>query len=162
MRADAVLNECASVKGRWADLDSIIDRWLKERQDLIVRYCDLVSRGEFDNAEQALKHLRVFCQVLVDYVSAGHFEIYDQLIEEALEYNDGGVELAHKAYPQLQRTTEGALDFNDRFDKVPEELDELNALLPGLAGLGVQLEERFELEDGLIEKLHKVHARQTA
>ncbi len=154
-----MLNECESVTSRWSDLDVIIEKWLKERQDLIVRYCDLVSRGEFDSVDGALSHLRVFCQVLVDYVSAGHFEIYDQLIEEAMEYNDGGVELAQRIYPRIQQTTETALTFNDRFDKAPEELEELNRLLPQLADLGVQLEERFELEDGLIEKLHNVHAR---
>lgn len=157
-----MLNECETPRSRWADLDVIIDRWLKERQDLIVRYCDLVSRGEFDAVEDALKHLRVFCQVLVDYVSAGHFEVYEQLIEEAMEYNDGGVELAQRVFPLIQKTTESALNFNDRFDKTPEELEELNQLLPSLASLGVQLEERFELEDDLIEKLHYVHARKGA
>ncbi|MBK8970863.1 MAG: sigma D regulator [Hahellaceae bacterium] len=157
-----MLNRCESAKERWGGVNAIIDRWLKERQDLIVRYCDLVSRGNFESVEDALKHFRVFCQVLVDYVSAGHFEVYEQLIEEALEYNDGGVELARKIYPRIQATTESALDFNDRFDKTPEELEELNVLVPRLAELGEKLEERFILEDTLIEKLHNVHASQLA
>ncbi len=129
---------------------------------MIVRYCDLARRGPFTSVEDALKHLRVFCQVLVDYVSAGHFEIYDQLVEEAIIYNDGGVELARRIYPRIQATTEAALDFNDRFDKTPEELEELNRLVPQLAELGVMLEERFLLEDTLIEKLHNAHAGQMA
>jgi len=157
-----VLNRCENARARWGGVHAVIDRWLKERQDMIVRYCDLARRGPFTSVEDALKHLRVFCQVLVDYVSAGHFEIYDQLVEEAIIYNDGGVELARRIYPRIQATTEAALDFNDRFDKTPEELEELNRLVPQLAELGVMLEERFLLEDTLIEKLHNAHAGQMA
>lgn len=157
-----MLNQCESAKARWGGVHIVIDKWLKNRQDMIVRYCDLARRGPFESVEDAVKHFRVFCQVLVDYVSAGHFEVYDQLVEGAKEYNDGGVELAKKIYPRIQATTEAALDFNDRFDKTPEELDELNQLVPGLAELGVRLEERFILEDTLIEKLHNAHAGQMA
>lgn len=160
-----MLKECEMtdrIETRWEDLDGIIERWLRERQDLIVRYCDLVGRGRFDSVEDAVKHLQIFCQILVDYVSAGHFEIYQQLIDEAISFNDGGVELAARVFPRIQATTEVALDFNDRFDKTPEDLEELNELLPSLAELGVRLEERFELEDTLIDKLHKVHARKLA
>ncbi|OZG74294.1 anti-RNA polymerase sigma 70 factor [Hahella sp. CCB-MM4] len=157
-----MLDNCQSAKEKWGGVSEIIDRWLRERQDLIVRYCDLIGRGDFDDCEVAVTTFRQFCQVLLDYVSAGHFEVYEQLIEEAHEFNDGGIELAHKLYPEIQRTTEASLDFNDKFDKTPEELEEINAMLPELSKLGEKLEERFELEDMLIAKLHTAHADQVA
>ena len=158
-----MLDNCQNAKERWGGVSVIIDRWLKERQDLLVRYCDLVSKGEFNDCESAVVNFKHFCQLLLDYVSAGHFEVYEQLIKEAAEFNDdGGVELAHKYYPRIQKTTEAALEFNDNFDKTPEELGEMNAMLGALSKLGEKLEERFEMEDVLIEKLHNVHADQLA
>ncbi len=158
-----MLENCQSAKERWGGVSEIIDRWLKERQDLLVKYCDLVAKGEFKDCESAVVNFRQFCQLLLDYVSAGHFEVYDQLLEEATEFNDGsGIDLARKLYPQIQENTEMALEFNDAFDKTPEELEEMNTMLTSLSKLGEKLEERFELEDLLIEKLHNIHADQLA
>ena len=78
-----MLENCKSAKERWGGVSEIIDRWLQERQELIVRYYDLVSVDSFPDVEAAVQHLRTFCQLLVDYASAGHFEVFDQLIAEA-------------------------------------------------------------------------------
>jgi len=141
---------------RCGEVDNVIDKWLQNRQDLLVRYCDLVAKGEFDDCEEAVKDFRKFCQVLVDYVSAGHFEVYEQLLKQAAESSDTNtIELARKLIAEIQEHTDAALDFNDTFDKTPEELAEMNAMLSALSTLGETLEERFELEDVLINKLHK-------
>ena len=102
------------------------------------------------------------CEVLVDYVSAGHFEVYEQLIQEAREFNDGGLELAAKLYPRIEQTTEVALNFNDRLDG--RELSEVDVreLFNELSRLGEVLESRFEMEDFLIENLHNAHAGKVA
>ena len=135
---------------------NVINKWLQNRKHLLVRYCDLVAKGEFDDCEQAVKDFRKFCQVLVDYVSAGHFEFYDQLFEEAATTADAeSIEAARKLVLSIQKHTDAALEFNDTFDKTPEELAEMNAMLKALSTLGERLEERFELEDVLIKKLHK-------
>ncbi len=155
-----MLENCQSAKERWGGVSEIIDRWLRERQELIVRYCHLTSLEEFGDVEEVDRSFTEFCQILLDYVSAGHFEVYEQLLSEAKEFNDGGVDLANKLYPEIQKTTEAALDFNDRFDNTPEEAEELRELIPVLSRLGEQLEERFELEDTLIEALHTSHADQ--
>ncbi len=155
-----MLENCQSAKERWGGVSEIIDRWLRERQELIVRYCHLTSLEEFSDVEEVVRSFTEFCQILLDYVSAGHFEVYEQLLSEAKEFNDGGVDLANKLYPEIQKTTEAALDFNDRFDNTPEEAEELRELIPALSRLGEQLEERFELEDTLIEALHTSHADQ--
>jgi hypothetical protein len=92
--------------------------------------------------------LQEFCGVLVDYVSAGHFEIYEQLTGEAKAFNDKrGLELAETLYPRIDVITEKLLAFNDLCDAgkcVAEKFKELGGLL----------HERFELEDCLIEVLH--------
>lgn len=156
-----MLENCNSAKERWGGVNELIDKWLKERQTLIVKLCD-ISVNPGSSEENRVERLQSFCQVLVDYVSAGHFEIYDQLINEAREFNDGGVELARKILPKIQPSTEIALDFNDRFDNINKIDDGTNVLIADLDKLGKTLEERFELEDVLIEALHKVHANSVA
>lgn len=150
------------VTNKWECVDGLVERWLAERKELVARYCDLATNEPFSSADLAVSRLREFCQVLVDYVSAGHFEIYDQLIEEAREFRDGGVDLARRLFPLIQTSTETALAFNDLFDQTAHQLDDLNALRQGLDTLGKELEERFVMEDQLIKKLHKAHADQIA
>ncbi|RMF14955.1 MAG: sigma D regulator [Gammaproteobacteria bacterium] len=157
-----MLENCKTAKERWGGVSEIIDRWLTERQDLIVQYYELVSGAEFPDVETAVATYRRFCQVLVDYVSAGHFEVYEQLVAEARAFNDGCEQVAHETLPAIQATTEKLLDFNDQFDQTPEEREALEALKPALAVLGEVLEDRFELEDMLIEKIHHAHASQVA
>jgi len=100
--------------------------------------------------------LQKFCEILVDYVSAGHFEVYEQLTNEAKAFGDErGLELAEKIYPRLDVITEVALAFNDRCDKGDCSDGEVVAV--ELKKLGGLLHERFELEDCLIEVLHTSH-----
>lgn len=158
-----MLENCRNAKERWGGVSEIIDRWLKERQELIVKYCDLTKLEEFGDVEEVVKRFTEFCQVLLDYVSAGHFEVYEQLVAEAQDFFDErGIDLANRLYPRIQKTTEAVLDFNDRFDNTPEEAEELKSLMPELSRLGECLAERFELEDVLIEALHTTRANQFA
>ncbi len=59
----------------------------------------VVWRKRFSQTDALREKFVRLCEVLVDYVSAGHFEVYEQLIQEAREFNDGGLELAAKLYP---------------------------------------------------------------
>lgn len=156
-----MLENCASAKERWGGVSELIDKWLKERQELIVQLCDL-SVNPGSSEENKVERFQGFCQILVDYVSVGHFEVYEQLMKEAEEYDDGGLELANKIIPQIQKSTEVALNFNDRFDDIHKVDDGIAGLIAELENLGKMLEERFELEDVLIEALHKVHADSVA
>ncbi|GHD40667.1 regulator of sigma D [Marinobacter persicus] len=153
-----MLENCQNARERWGGVSELIDRWLKERQELLVHYCAL--SGETDREDvQALqpKFVRL-CEVLMDYVSAGHFEVYEQLIQEAREFNDGGLELAARVYPQIEKTTEVALNFNDRLDGGALSGEDTEQLFGELSRLGEALENRFEMEDVLIDQLHNAHA----
>jgi regulator of sigma D len=153
-----MLDNCKTAKERWGGVHEIIDKWLAERQELIVLYCELSSLSrEPENEEPYSRKIKRLCQVLVDYVSAGHFEVYEQLLKEASEFNDGGIELAERLIPQIQETTEIALDFNDQYDNSVHTSNLIDTLPEKISLLGEALEERFVLEDQLIECLHNSH-----
>ena len=152
-----MLENCQNARERWGGVSELIDRWLIARQELLVLYCDLSGEKDFSQTEALKQKLIPFCQMLVDYVSAGHFEIYEQLIREAREFNDGGLELAARVYPRIAQSTEVALSFNDQLDNGELSEQGVKVLFEKLSHLGESLESRFEIEDYLIENLHNVH-----
>ena len=156
-----MLENCRNARERWGGVSELIDRWLKERQELLVHYCDLSGESDFSQADALKEKFVRLCEVLVDYVSTGHFEIYEQLLNEAEAFGDErGLELARQIYPRIEAITQVAVAFNDRCEKG----DCLNS--PGLPDelkhLGRLLHERFELEDCLIEVLHTAHKQAAA
>ena len=150
-----MLENCQNAKERWGGVSEIIDRWLQERQDMLVQYCSLGGLDDnVSNNEQRGETLRRLCQILVDYVSAGHFEIYDQLMKEGREFEDQ--EALHEAgnlFTIVDNTTEQILDFNDKY----LETDDLGSLDGDLSELGQTLEVRFSAEDRMISVLHTSH-----
>lgn len=152
-----MLENCRNARERWGGVSELIDRWLKERQELLVHYCELSGTTDFSQTEALHTKFVKLCEVLVDYVSAGHFEIYEQLVQEAREFNDGGLELAARLYPKIEKTTETALNFNDRLNGQALTESEVRELFQQLSDLGETLASRFEMEDFLIEHLHNAH-----
>ncbi|AQT60896.1 MAG TPA: Rsd/AlgQ family anti-sigma factor [Cellvibrio sp.] len=149
-----MLENCKSAKERWGGVSEIIDRWLEERQQMLVQYCALSGLDQDLSDLQRGEKLRSFCQILVDYVSAGHFEVYDQLIKEGREFDDAdALQEAGKLYDVVDTTTEKLLDFNDKY----LETDDLSSLTNDLSLLGEALEVRFSAEDRLISVLHTSH-----
>lgn len=149
-----MLENCKTAKERWGGVSEIIDRWLEERQEMLVQYCALSGLNEELSDAQRGEKLRSFCQILVDYVSAGHFEVYDQLIKEGREFDDAdALQEASKLYDVVDKTTEKLLDFNDKY----LETDDLAVLTSDLSQLGEALEIRFSAEDRLIAVLHTAH-----
>ena len=151
-----MLESCQNAQERWGGVHLLIDRWLQERGELDTAYTALSSASA---SAVDIQGLQRFCEILVDYVSAGHFEVYEQLTNEAKAFGDQrGLDLAKQIYPRIEAITEVALAFNDRCDNgdcrdgvsVGEELNRLGQLL----------HERFELEDCLIEVLHNAHQQQ--
>jgi regulator of sigma D len=150
-----MLESCQNAQERWGGVHLLIDRWLQERKDLVEAYAAINGSEHAPSAET----LQRFCEILVDYVSAGHFEVYEQLTSEAKAFGDQrGLDLAKQIYPRIEVITEVALAFNDRCDKGDGQ--DSASLLKELKHLGQLLHERFELEDCLIEVLHNVHQEQ--
>lgn len=154
-----MLEGCRTAKERWGGVSDIVDHWLNRRQELIVLYCSINGMEQLNNDQRPLSvKLKQLCQLLVDYVSEGHFAVYEQLNQEGMEFDDGGVELAHSLYPQIESNTHECLDFNDNC----ESISNIKSLQEALSSLGETLEERFMLEDNLIEILHESHRSHVA
>ena len=143
---------------QWGNLDKLIRHWLKERQELIVLYCKVDGLKEFtpQSTPIAVK-VQALCQVLIDYVSAGHFEIYHQLMKEAEEFNEDYAALIANTFPEIEKSTALALEFNDRYANVELCEKNMQTMARDLNALGMVMVERFELEDQLINSLHECH-----
>ncbi len=154
-----MLESCQNAQERWGGVNELVDRWLQGRLELIRVYDALGDTPEELAADR--DGLQKFCEVLVDYVSAGHFEVYEQLTSEAKAFNDErGLELADTIYPRLDVITKSALKFNDRCDK--GDCSDCTVVAAEFKTLGGLLHERFELEDCLIEVLHNSHKEEIA
>lgn len=150
-----MLRRSNEAKTQWAGLHQALDRWLDERQDLLVRYCKISGLPPYQQKNEQLPsaiEVREFCEVLVDYASAGHFELYDHILEEASAHNQSMVSFAHQIYPLITDTTEVALSFHDTYAETLDT-DELPRFNNDISALGESLQNRLELEDKLIALL---------
>lgn len=154
-----MLDNC-DIKERWSGVNELIERWLAERQSLIVQFCAISGIHEFSPQGVANKsRLQKFCQLLLDYASAGHFEVFYQLLREAEAFEDGSVEAAQALLSKIGATTTAALDFNDRYGDMAGGA---GTLAKDLSRLGEVLAERFDFEDQLIAVTHVAHREQVA
>ncbi len=154
-----MLDQC-TIKERFDGVSQIIDRWLHERQGLIVQFCALSGINEQRPSAPVLtKRLEDFCQLLVDYVSAGHFEVYYELIREAEAFADGSADMAKSLLPMVIDSTETVMDFHDRYTDAEGPFTDLPR---DLSHLGETLAIRFDYEDRLIGTLHEAHRGQIA
>lgn len=146
----------------WGTFDKIIDKWLNERQELILLFCAVDGLREFTPRSTPIAvKVKAFCQVMIDYMSAGHFEIYEELMHEADEFEEDYGSLINSILPRIQESTELAIEFNDRY--ADADVKEIHPeMARHLSVLGEKLAERFELEDRLIEVMHSRHREMVA
>ena len=149
-----------TARQQWGGSSTAIDNWLEERQQLIVSYCKLAALPPFDKQQdnQLPSHDAIldFCQLLMDYLSAGHFEVYDQIVSQCQENGSNSKSLAETLYPKISASTDLALEFNDKYAEAGSKFSNFDA---DLSTLGQALEERFGLEDELIQTLHNKHVK---
>lgn len=130
---------------------SMVDRWLAERQDMLVMYCKLAGLEPYTPDKPVKDLLRNFCQVLVDYMAFGHFEIYDR-ITDGSERRGEVLRVAEQVYSRVAEVTEVAVAFNDKYDTSSHE-QQMNHLTDDLSSLGEELASRIEKEDLLVTAL---------
>jgi regulator of sigma D len=149
-----------TARQQWGGSSTAIDNWLEERQQLIVSYCKLAALPPFDKQQdnQLPSHEAIleFCQLLMDYLSAGHFEVYDQIVSQCQENGSNSKSLAEALYPKISASTDLALEFNDKYAEAGSTFSNFDT---DLSNLGQALEERFGLEDELIQTLHNKHIK---
>ncbi|MBZ9538722.1 sigma D regulator [Modicisalibacter tunisiensis] len=158
-----MLEDCKTAQERWGGVHRLIDRWLEERRVMLVVFTELRQACEVDPEAIGKSQIDRFSELLMDYISAGHFEIYPQLREEARHFEDeAALALAGRLLERLEMSTAMVLDF-DRDFSTPTRCQHFATRLPAwLQRLDRGLSERFSLEDQLIARLHAAHSPQPA
>ena len=133
-----------------------IKQLIAERNEVLSLYCQLAGcdgSGTKHPDEIELETLQEFCQVLIDYIATGHFELYSRISEGGERRTDMS-KLANIVWPRIERTTRSAVDFNDLYVGGNNYSSTLKEQLPqNLSKLGEDLATRIELEDQLINTL---------
>jgi len=139
---------------QWEGKNELIDFLLSRRHHLIVTYYKIARLPPFSQDKRTLPtHLAIeeFCNILVDYISMGHFEIYDTLV---VRYEMNGKlcpEEVQFIMPLIDETTPIILYFTDKYSELSDLL--LNELDSDLSIVMESLDQRFELENKLLSAL---------
>lgn len=120
----------------------LITKWLKQRQALLVTLYDLCHKRPFFfkfNCQELQGTLQEFGGQILDYLSLGHFKIYENLVGNVEQQLSFVVE-------QLNESTQQIMNLNERqrFHLNPMQIDK------DLSALAEKLAKRFALEDKLI------------
>ncbi len=110
-------------------------------------YCEIADLKPFSASSEIHATLTQFSQLLVDYVSLGHFGIYEYLLS-GNERREKVLTAAKSIYPEFSRTTEAVIAFNDKYDDNKNSF-KTAGLEADLSVLGEDLAKRIELEDEL-------------
>lgn len=134
-------------KERRKQAEMLIDELLKERHQVWALYCRVAELKPFSANDQVKSKLNEFSQLLIDYVSLGHFGIYQRILDGKERRNDM-LEAAEEMYPDFFETTEAAVSFNDKYDHT-ENGGWIENLEQDLSSLGENLAKRIDIEDQL-------------
>lgn len=133
--------------------DPVVKTWLSYRQEVLLLYFSCVSldtgKVSPDGPNQSATLL---CQSLMDYLSMGHFQVYEHLMSQGDTVYQSERDFIHTTFEKIQKNTQIFVDFNDKYERSETELD-LPSFVRDLSSLGTELETRFALEDALLKKL---------
>jgi regulator of sigma D len=124
-----------------------------ERQEVWSLYCHVAELKPFSANDTVKNLLTRFAQLLVDYVSLGHFGVYERLLA-GTERRHSVLSVAKAIYPEFSSITEAAISFNDKYENI-EEINSFDDLEQDLSALGESLAQRIVLEDQLCELMHR-------
>jgi regulator of sigma D len=154
-----MLTKLAHAKEEWGGTLSVLDNWLDNRQKLVILYCELAGLPPYQREKRSLPKQELitqFCELLLDYASTGHFEVYQQIIETSKLHGEENLKIAQELYSKINTTTDTALNFNDNYADHASDQKLLN-FDADLSELGQVMESRFEREDQLLELIHLHH-----
>jgi regulator of sigma D len=144
-------------KERRTGSQELVQKLVTERTEMLSLYCQLAGLEPYGNGKNprvknSQETLQKFCQVLVDYIAAGHFSLYERIVN-GTERRQQISDLAENLYPRIAKSTEAALDFNDKYD-CGDHCEIAASFGDDLSQLGEQLAARIELEDKLLRQIH--------
>lgn len=145
-----MLTRLEKARQTWGGKHALVDQWLDERKNVLVGYCHMAGLPPYESKKGELPspdELKDFCGLLMDYVSSGHFEVYDKLLEEC--NLQGKAQWTQAIHAKIGESTDLALAFNDRYTEQLHD-EALLKLDKDLSLLGEALSQRFEAEDQMI------------
>ncbi|GKW13904.1 MULTISPECIES: sigma D regulator [Pectobacterium] len=151
-----MLNQLQSLTEYVGGNNALIDQWLQARKQLLVAYYHLVGIKPNKEAlslldEEALDN---FCQNLVDYLSTGHFHLYEKMLHEAATHSEQVLALSTQLDLALQNNTQQIMTFYDSHLAAAIDHDNCIEFQQALSSVGEALEERFTLEDNMIRQVY--------
>lgn len=150
-----MLEKCKTAQERWGGVHQLVDHWLEQRRALLDSFKVLNDACDAEMETPTKQYIDDFSQLLMDYVSSGHFTVYPQLGKEAEAFGDRqALELADRLLERLEMSTELVLAFDEDYDTPASCERNLNRLPAWIERLTKGLGERFALEDELIARLH--------
>ena len=129
----------------------LVAKLVHERQQMLVLFCEVAGLEPYGSEKPLQGRLQEFCQVMVDYIAFGHFEVYERITKGG-ERRRAVADLAAQVYPLIEAATQKAVDFSDRY-AAGEDLGQRDSLAHDLSKLGENLAVRIEHEDRLIDSL---------
>lgn len=140
-----------SIDERRQQTHKLAEELLDKRQQLWNLRDGLLQIQPYQTDQHLEPLVERFCEELIDYISLEHFGIFHHLLN-GTERDHAMVAVAEEIYPELNLTTDAALDFNDKCEAYTA--DELRRELPNeLSNLAQALKLRITLEDRLIERM---------
>ncbi|MGL9722629.1 sigma D regulator [Sodalis sp. (in: enterobacteria)] len=142
-----MLNQLENLAKCVAGNNEFIDQWLQARKGLLVAYYHLIGLKPNKEKHTPLDEeaLDAFCHQLVDYLSAGHFHVYDRIVPE-------GETTSALIYSALQENMQQIMALYDNHLESAIDHDNYLAFQEALSGVGEALANRFILEDKLIQQ----------
>ncbi len=131
----------------------LVSELQQERHEVWSLYCQIAELKPFNRNTDVKLILKQFSEVLIDYVSLGHFGIYDRILS-GTERRDNILTSANAYYSEFSKTTDEVVAFNDRYDHTNRKF-QIENLESDLSSLGESLAKRMEIEDKLCTLLLK-------
>jgi regulator of sigma D len=128
----------------------MIKELLQSRQHVWSLYCTVGGLDNFSSDQPVESLIPEFCQALVDYISLGHFGIYQRIVD-GNERRTNTLKKVEETYPRISDSTDAAIEFNDKYQAI--SCTALTSLSSDLSRLGEELATRIDLEDQLIETM---------
>ncbi len=139
------------MKERRTRTSDTVKKLVAERAEMLVLFCRVAGLEPYSDEREVQPLLTEFCELLMDYIAAGHFALYQRIVEGG-ERRRQVAATAETVYPDIAAVTDLAVRFNDKYDR-RKTTAVLKSLSADLSQLGEALATRIDLEDRLIRLL---------
>ena len=142
---------------RRKEIEGIILRWKQQRDAIHDGLEESLYSDHALQVEEQDFPIEDFCESLMDYISTGHFEIYEKLLHDSTAELEANRKLLEDIYHSIESTTDLALSFNEKYKDELVHSSEDDNLPRDLIELDNALTIRFALEDQLLELTSETH-----